>query len=95
MKISNKYLQLKSSIMKTKAKILIMSLLFGGMTAMYSCNNDDDVDPGDPNDFCNVELCVSNANFKTVCIDEYNDCVALGAKSNEECAALATETCTI
>lgn len=35
--------------MKTKAKILFMSLLFGGMTAMYSCSDDDELDP---NVFC-------------------------------------------
>ena len=82
--------------MKTKAKVLILSLLIGGMTAMYSCGDDDDVDPG--GGLCNVELCVGDSDAaklaKAVCMDEYNDCVALGAKSEAECAAFANETCT-
>ena len=85
--------------MKTKAKVLILSLLFGVMTAMYSCSDDDDADPASSNDLCNVEICVGDSDeakaFKAVCMNEYNDCVALGAKTEAECAALATETCTL
>ena len=83
--------------MKTKAKILIMSLLIGGMTAMYSCGDDDDVDPG--SELCNVEVCVGDSDAakaaKAICINEYNQCIALGNKSQSECAAIATETCTL
>ena len=46
--------------MKKKAKILFMSLLIGGMTAMYSCSDDSD-DPDGSNDLCNVEICVGDS----------------------------------
>ena len=84
--------------MKTKAKVLILSLLIGGMTAMYSCGDDDDADPASSNDLCNVEACVGDSDaakaLKTVCMNEYNDCMALGTKTEAECAAFGTETCT-
>ena len=83
--------------MKTKAKILILSLLFGGMTAMYSCGDDSEGPSG--SELCNVEACAGDSDeaiaFQSVCIKEYNNCIATGKKSQEECAALATETCTL
>ena len=83
--------------MKKLLKTLILPLTLTGLVLLSSCGKDDDnvTDPGDPNDFCNVELCMTNGTLKTVCIDEYNDCVALAQRSKEECALLATETCTI
>jgi len=60
----------------------------------YSCSDDDDGDSGqDANSICNVEACSTNANFKAVCVDEYNDCIDLGGDPGQ-CAAAATETCT-
>ena len=72
--------------------IAIMVILVTSLT-FNACNND--VEPGqDPNEICNVELCETNGTLKQVCIDEYNDCVAKGGDP-EQCAAAATETCTI
>ena len=82
--------------MKKKAKVLIMSLLLCGMTAMYSCS-EDSADPG--SELCNVEVCVGDSDAakaaKAICINEYNQCITLGNKSESECAAIATETCTL
>jgi hypothetical protein len=49
----------------------------------------------DPNELCNVELCIDNATFKQVCIDEINDCIDAGGRTTEECVAFGTETCTV
>jgi len=48
----------------------------------------------DPNELCNVELCIENATFKQVCIDEINDCIATGRWITEQCVAFGTEICT-
>ncbi len=40
-----------------------------------SSNGGGDVDP---NQLCNVELCIENEGLKTICIDEINDCIATG-----------------
>jgi hypothetical protein len=77
-------------------KKLIGSLGVACLFVMLSCGDDatPSDDPGDPNEFCNVEICVGNDTFKNVCIDEYNDCVAKGG-DKQNCAAGAIETCTI
>jgi hypothetical protein len=81
--------------MKNLLKLLCTCLFIGCFFMFLSCSDDDPgADPGDPNDFCDIEVCSTNANFKQVCIDEYNDCVALGG-DKETCAAAATETCTL
>jgi len=87
----------KFYVMKKLINILHRGLYLTCFLIFFSCNGDDETatdDPGDPNDFCNIEACSSNPTFKSVCIDEYNDCVALGIKTKTECAAFAAETCT-
>jgi len=84
--------------MKKILRILSLCMTLSCLTLFVSCNDDGDAvgaDPGDPEDFCSIELCQSNGTLKQVCIDEYNDCVATGARTKEECAAFAAETCTI
>ena len=86
--------------MKNYLTLLARGLFITSLVILFNCSDSVDPattadDPGDPNDFCNVELCMTNGQLKTVCIDEYNDCVALGKLTKTECAALATETCTI
>ena len=91
LQISINYLKLKSSIMKTKAKILFMSLLFGGMTAMYSCSDDDELDP---NVFCDENLCSTDNALKQQCIQAFNTCMATEPDANDdECAAIALAIC--
>ena len=78
--------------MKTKAKILILSLLFGGMTAMYSCGGDDD--ELDPNVFCDENLCSTSNSLKQQCIQAFNTCMATEPDANDdECAAIALVIC--
>jgi hypothetical protein len=60
--------QLKMTIMKTAAKILIMTLLFGSMTAMFSCSDD----PEDPEPVLSTEtdiLTFTINNFQTGAAD--------------------------
>ena len=79
--------------MKTKAKVLILSLLLGGMTAMYSCNDDDELDP---NVFCDENLCSTNSALKQQCIEAFNTCLATEPDANDdECAATALLICKI
>ena len=80
--------------MKSTLKTLILVLCMGGLTALFSCG-DDDPDPGNGGDFCDFEVCASNNTAKQVCIDEYNDCLATGNLSDDECLAFANETCTL
>lgn len=68
---------------------LSMLMLFA---LLIACS--DEPDPGDPNDFCDFELCASNATLKAVCIDEYNDCVDLGGEKSD-CAVAAQATCNL
>ena len=78
--------------MKTKAKILILSLLFGGMTAMYSCGGDDD--DLDPNVFYDENLCSTSNALKQQCINAFNTCMAANPDANDdECAATALLIC--
>lgn len=84
-------------VMKKLSDILYRGLFLACLVILVTCGDDvnPDDDPGDPNDFCNIELCTSNGTLKQVCIDEYNDCVATGNKSKSQCATFAAETCTI
>ncbi len=75
---------------KKMLPVLLVSLIIGFVAA---CGGDDD-NGGDPNEFCNIEACATNEGFRTVCIDEYNDCIALGGDP-EDCRVAATETCTL
>jgi hypothetical protein len=78
--------------MKTKAKILIMSLLLGGMTTFLSCN--DDSDDLDPNVFCDENLCSTDSDLKQKCIDAFNTCMATEPDANDdECATTALLIC--
>jgi hypothetical protein len=81
--------------MKKLIDILYRGLFLSCLVILFTCSDDAAPDPGDPNDFCSVELCSSDGILKQVCIDEYNDCVAAGLKTKTECAAFAAETCTI
>jgi hypothetical protein len=83
---------LKSTKMKSGIKILTLALCLGGMVSLFSCG-DDDPGPGS-SDFCNFEACANSDTAKKVCMDEYDDCVAAGKLSNDECSAFAQETCT-
>jgi hypothetical protein len=78
--------------MKTKAKILIMSLLLGGMTTFLSCS--DDSDDLDPNVFCDENLCATDAGKKQECINAFNTCMATEPDANDdECAGTALLIC--
>ena len=86
--------------MKNSLSLLARGLFITSLVILFNCSDDGATpatadDPGDPNDFCNVEVCQTNGTLKQVCIDEYTDCVALGKLSKVECAAFAAETCTI
>ena len=76
-------------------KKLLFSLSIAFLAISFSCGGDDGNDPGDPNDFCNIEACATNSTLKAVCIDEYNDCVSSGVGTKSECAVFAAETCTV
>jgi hypothetical protein len=80
--------------MKKLIDILYRGLFLSCLVILFTCSDDVDADPGDPNDFCSVELCSKDGVAKQVCIDEYYDCLDTG-KSKEQCAAFAVETCTI
>ena len=86
--------------MKKLLDVSLRGLTLVCFVLLLSCGSDDDsetppAEGNDPNDFCSVELCSSLANLKQICIDEYNDCVATGALTNQECQVFATETCTL
>ena len=78
--------------MKLYKFYLIASL--AGTLAAAGCG-DDGGGGVDPNQSCNVELCIDNATLKQVCMDEINDCIDAGVLTTEECVALGTETCTV
>ena len=86
--------------MKNSLSLLARGLFITSLVILFNCSDDGATpantnDPGDPNDFCNVEACQANGTLKAVCINEYTDCVALGKSTKAECAAFAVETCTI
>ena len=85
--------------MKNLFKLLYKGLIFMSLVMILSCSSDDDNDDSsslsDPSSFCTIELCSTSEVAKQVCIDEYNDCVALGQFSNEDCKTFAVETCTL
>ncbi len=78
-------------------KFFLIALLAGSLVAIGcgdsgSSNGGDDIDP---NELCNVELCINNEGLKTVCIDEITDCIATGELTEAQCITLGTETCTV
>ena len=77
--------------MKPTLKTLILVLIVGGLTTLFSCGGDD---PTEANDFCDFEICASSDAAKAVCEDEYDSCLS-GGGDPEECAAFANETCTL
>ena len=84
--------------MKTIAKILMIFLFLGGMTAFQSCSDDDDGDDGgdslDPNVFCDENLCSTDSALKQQCINAFNSCLANEPDANDdECAATALLIC--
>jgi hypothetical protein len=83
--------------MKKLIDILYRSLFVACLVILTTCS-DDDMAPGN-SARCNLEACIGDSDLakaaRAVCEDEYTDCLALGAKSEAECAAFATETCTI
>ena len=77
-------------------------LLFA-IVALIGCGDDSSSGSGngngngggvDPNAECNVGVCIENATFKQICIDEITDCIATGRGTTEQCIAFGTETCT-
>jgi len=84
--------------MKKTLRIFATCLALSCFTLIPSCGDDAGPDPGDPTDFCNLEICQGDSDAaklaKQVCIDEYNSCVA-GGGNKEDCAKFAKETCTI
>ena len=81
-------------------KFFLIALLAGSLVAIGcgdsgSTNGGDDIDP---NELCNIEACAVDSEVgraaKAVCVDEINDCIALGVSTAEQCIALGTETCT-
>ena len=48
----------------------------------------------DPNERCNVELCIESDELKGNCVREYNSCVDKGGNP-ENCIVGAVETCTV
>ena len=82
--------------MKKSLSFLFKGLFLVSLVFLFNCS--DDATPANTNDLCNTEACVGDSDLakaaRAVCMDEYNDCIALGAKSAAECAAFATETCT-
>jgi hypothetical protein len=81
--------------MKTKFKLLILALCVGALTALGSCDKDDDGGGlSDPNEFCDGGLCSSSDAKKQQCIDSYNTCMAGSPDSkDDECAGLALLIC--
>lgn len=79
--------------MKTKVKLLILTMALGAMTALSSCNDDGD-DDFDPNVFCDEGLCANSSDLKDECIDFFNACMASEPDANnDECAAAALLIC--
>lgn len=83
--------------MKNSLSLLARGLFITSLVILFNCS-DGDVAPGN-SARCNTEACIGDSDLakaaRAICEDEYSDCVALGAKSEAECAAFATETCTI
>jgi len=82
--------------MKYNLNSLFRGLFIASLVLLFTCS--DDATPANTSDLCNIEACVGDSDLakaaRAVCMDEYNDCIALGVKSEAECAAFATETCT-
>jgi hypothetical protein len=90
--------------MKKTATNLIMMLSlcafsFGALSIISSCSKDDDDDGGSggssASDMCDIEACVNNSTLKDLCIDRVSTCLNIDQGSNDECTAIAIDTCTI
>jgi len=50
-----------------------------------------------PEELCNVQACAVDSDagrlLKTACVNEINDCIALGMSTTEQCIAFGVETC--
>ena len=79
------------------SRLFMIALLVGTM-GVIGCGDDSSSSGNggdvDPNAECNVGVCIENATFKQICIDEINDCIATGRGTTEQCIAFGTETCT-
>jgi len=75
------------------SRLFMIALLVGTM-GVIGCGSDSSSGGVDPNELCNVQLCIENATLKQVCIDEINDCIATERGTTEQCVAFGTETCT-
>ena len=84
--------------MKNSLRLLARGLFITSLVILFNCS-DDGATPSNSNDRCNTEACIGDSDLakaaRAVCEDEYTDCLALGLSSDAECAAFATETCTI
>ena len=76
--------------MKTKVKTFILALCLGGMTALFSCG-DDDANPSA--DFCDFDLCETSNVAKRACEVEYADCMQAGILTESECRTQAKNSC--
>jgi hypothetical protein len=51
-----------------------------------------------PEEYCDVEICALDSDVgraaMAACINEINDCLALGESTTEQCIAFGVETCT-
>ena len=81
------------------SRLFMIALLVGTM-GVIGCGDDSSSSGNgnggdvDPNAECNVGVCIENATFKQICIDEITDCIATGRGTTEQCIAFGTETCT-
>ena len=84
--------------MKNNLNSLFRGIFIASLVLLFTCS-DDAATPGNNSARCNTEACIGDSDLakaaRAVCEDEYTDCLALGSKSEAECAAFATETCTI
>jgi hypothetical protein len=81
------------------SKLFVIALLAGTLSVI-GCGSDDSSSGNgngngiDPNERCNVELCIGSDELKGNCVREYNSCVDKGGNP-ENCIVGAVETCTV
>ena len=85
--------------MKNYLTLLFRGLFITSLVILFNCSDDGATPSNNSSNRCNTEACIGDSDLakaaRAVCEDEYTDCLALGSKSESECAAFATETCTI
>ena len=87
-----------------KLSKLFMIALLAGTLALIGCGDDTTTsDNGGngggvaPNVECNVGICAADTDVgrtaKAACVNEINDCLALGQSTEAQCIAFGVETC--